>query len=40
VRLDVHEAPNPDATAHRTEDEDGLSIQHKARLANKAAFKP
>ena len=40
VRLDVHEAPNPDVPARRTDDEDGYPIQHKARLANKAAFKP
>jgi hypothetical protein len=40
VRLDLHEAPNPDVPARRTDDEDGYSIQHKTRLANKAAFKP
>jgi hypothetical protein len=37
VRLDLHEAPNPDVPARSTDDEDG---QHKTRLANKAAFKP
>jgi hypothetical protein len=40
VRLDVSEAPHPDVPARSTEDEDGHSIQHKARRANKAAFKP
>jgi hypothetical protein len=40
VRLDLHEARKPDVPARSTEDEDGHSIQHKARLANKAAFKP
>ena len=40
VRSDVHEAPAPEVPARRTEDEDGHSVQHKARLANKAAFKP
>ena len=40
VRLDVHEAPIHDVAARSTEDEDGHSIQHKARLANKAAFRP
>jgi hypothetical protein len=40
VGFDVHEAPNPDVPAHSTEDEDGHSIQHKLRIANKAAFRP
>jgi len=40
VRFDLHEAPDPDVPACTTDDEDGHSIQHKARLANKAAFKP
>jgi hypothetical protein len=40
VQLDVHEAPQLDVPARRTEDEDGHSMQEKARLTNKAAFKP
>ena len=40
VRWDVHEAPAPDVAVRSTEDEDGHSLQHKARLANKAAFRP
>jgi hypothetical protein len=40
VRFDLHEAPHPDVPARRTDDEDGHSIQHKTRLANKTAFRP
>jgi len=40
VRVDVHEAPDPDIRARIAEDEDDHSIHHTARLANKAAFKP
>jgi hypothetical protein len=40
VRFDLHDAPSPDVPARSSQDEDGRSIQHKARLANKAAFKP
>jgi len=40
VQLDAHEAPQLDVPARRTEDEDADSLRAKARLANKAAFKP
>jgi hypothetical protein len=40
VRLDSHEAPQRDVPARINDAEDVQSAQHKARLANKAAFKP
>ncbi len=41
VGLDLHEAPQREVPARGSDvEEDGHSVQQKARLANKAAFKP
>jgi len=40
VRLDEHNAPQRDADRKQQEAEDTRTAQEKARLANKATFKP